>query len=115
MTQSPYALATLADVTAPDATDSPGAQFLQCIAETLENEPELDDHEIVDAAIPVYSHELFLTLTDLCAYHEDISDADGLSLIGCAQLALEQVGSRLVAALREQAEEEAEIDDEECE
>jgi hypothetical protein len=85
---SPYELARIAECGDPDSQDSPGAQFLLNVAgaieEAREGDFDLDDlaHEVADAAIPVYTHALWMTFVDLGAYDE--ADEDGAAAASLA-------------------------------
>ncbi len=102
---NPFELATLADVTAPDSGWSPGANFLTEVAEMVAENPDMEIHEIADRAVPVYTHTIFTTLVDLCAYDEDLEGFEFSNMTEEAAHCLYQVAYRLADALREQATE----------
>jgi hypothetical protein len=85
---SPYELARIAECASPDAPDSPGARFLVGIADAVEEaregDSDIDDlaHEVADAAVPVYTHRLWMTFVDLGAYDE--ADEDGAAVASLA-------------------------------
>jgi hypothetical protein len=116
-----YALAGMADALCPDAQDSPGAQFLEgvrdAVAEAIEYGQDSDDarHEIADGAVPIYTHERWLTFVDLGAYFEDLDELGGPSgdMTQDAAAALYLIASRLVAALYEAYADDDEGDDDE--
>lgn len=112
-----FALARMAGCGDPDNPDSPGARFLTSVADAASEHwyaygpdgAEDDDAvwEIADGAVPVYTHELWLTFVDLAAYREDDDSglmADALShgpaeLDKVAGIALYQIAERLVRAV----------------
>jgi hypothetical protein len=78
-----FRLALEADVGAPDAVDSPGAQWLNTIREAAvefyeynkeDGDEDVDDglHLVADGIIPVYTHEAWLVFTDLAVWAEDL-------------------------------------------
>ena len=80
-TLNPYELANMADCSNPDSQESPGARFLLSVQDDYRERVEdgyydEDDspHEIADGAVPVYTHNLWQTFTDLGAYNEDPSE-----------------------------------------
>ncbi|ACQ80766.1 hypothetical protein Bcav_2517 [Beutenbergia cavernae DSM 12333] len=112
---TPYALASLADVAIPDAVDSPGARWLVGVADAAaEDAYRLDHgehagdvaHEVADAAVPVYTADLWAVYVDLAAYREDVAElleptTDPERL---ARVALYAVAARLAALLLAGAE-----------
>jgi hypothetical protein len=132
-----YRLARLADCSDPDQHDgigfepepspqglaaanggSPGAQFLRSIEDSVSeriadndgavpNDYHDDAAEIADGAVPIYTHELWSTFTDLGAYNEDPSDlgADGTDMTKAASACLYIIADRLAVALFEEHEE----------
>ena len=83
--RSGYRLANDADVTGPDALDSPAAKFLSSVRDAVVEWWEYNEYRLTedpseaafmqtDACVSVYTHEFWLTFVDLCAYSEDISD-----------------------------------------
>ena len=113
---SAYALARLADCNDPDTLESDGAEFLKSIrddvVETFENDNWSADTYatawgIADGCLPVMTHEIAKTFTDLCAYNEDVSDmVPGVTgdnaIIKLMQVALCRIGERLAGALLEE-------------
>jgi hypothetical protein len=119
---SPFLLATLADCYSPDAADSPGAKFLTSVARDVAerfDDPDLSPeeqagiignlredgaHEIADGAVPIYTHDRWLTFVDLGAYNEDVTElgATADDLTGAAGVALYMIAERLVRALAEE-------------
>lgn len=107
-TYNAYELARMAECMSPDSLDSPGAQFLlriqddynEAVEEDYWNEDETP-HEIADNAVPVYTHQMWLTFVDLGAYQEDPSELgyenDDMDKAGSACLYL--IAQRLVYAL----------------
>lgn len=120
-------LARLADCYDPDAHDglgfepeferpegykaSPGAEFLRRIEEdVLERlaDGTLDEdgdaiHEIADSAVPIYTHDLWTTFTDLGAYNEDPSElgAESDDMTRAAGVCLYLIAERLARAIAE--------------
>ena len=109
-TYTPYQLARLADCLEPDSPESPGAKFLERVAddyrEAVEYGYDADEspHEIADNAVPVYTHARWETFTDLGAYQEDVTElgATGDDLTQCAAVALYMIAERLVRALADE-------------
>jgi hypothetical protein len=113
MTRTAYTawqLARLADCLDPDSTESPGAAFLDGVEADYWERREDDDydaddtpHEIADAAVPVYTHDLWATFVDLGAYQQDPSElgADVSDMTQCASVALYMIAARLVRALHD--------------
>lgn len=97
-TRTAYSLARDADCASPDNSTSVGADFLGKVADSVAElladaespslhelatedghyASDVDDdgsvHEIADAAVPIYTHTLWTTFTDLAAYQEDPSE-----------------------------------------
>ena len=80
-----HQLAYLAGTSSPDSHNSPGANYLDRLRDTIcdsyryaaERNDTFDSddlHQIVDGCIPVYTHELWATFTDLAAYEQDVRD-----------------------------------------
>lgn len=102
----------------PHAEPSPGAQFLHLVANDLEDAKERiasgEDrgdvvHELADADVPVYTHEMWKTFVDLTAYNEDISGYGGYfgdDLNKAAGVALFMIAERLLNALLDAEEED---------
>ena len=96
-TYNPYQLSSMADCYDPDSTTSPGARFLERIADAFREsytyDPDTtpdsfrDDgsaHEVADGAVPIYTHERWQVFADLGAYNEDptelgVEDASDLT------------------------------------
>ena len=97
-----YALADLADVTAPDSPTSPGAAWLATVAACADGLDPDTIGETADSLVPVYTHKRMRVLVDLAAYREDLSDA-GLTttddMVSMAGVALYLVAERLLSAL----------------
>lgn len=94
------------------ATPSAGAKFLRRVADTADEiadeieagtVDDLDDriHEEADAAVPIYTHEMWTTFVDLAAYTEDVSEfASGdEEMDRLAAVALYIIAERLLQAL----------------
>ena len=120
-TLNAYQLARLADCMDPDSHTSPGAQFLERVQddyrERVEDGSYDEDetpHEIADGAVPIYTHKLWETFTDLGAYQEDPSElgAESDDMTRAAGVCLYMIAERLVRALAEQDEDSEEEDDE---
>ncbi len=124
-----WQLARLADCSDPDQHDgigfsddqdtsnsdgSPGARFLRSVeSDVLEQMSdgywsEDSPHEIADSCVPVYTHDLWATFTDLGAYSEDLADItdDTSDMNQNASLALYMIAARLAEAIHEQHEDE---------
>lgn len=80
-----HQLAYHADSDSPDSPDSPGAQYLALVRDSIieayrynvehGNTFDSDDiHDIVDGCVPIYTHNLWQTFTDLGAYNADLDD-----------------------------------------
>lgn len=116
----------VADITGPDSETSEGARFVSLVrdalVEALEWKVENDDvdlaqaarivredsHELADAAVPVYTHNRWLTFADLAAWQVDVSeyasgDQDMTTLAG---IALYEVARQLVDELCQFVEEQ---------
>lgn len=105
-TLSAYELAGMAGCPSPDSLTSPGARFLDGIAaHVLESRDEGEDAAayIADAAVPVYTCDIWATFTDLAAWQEDLSELgdDGRDLTKSASLALYVIAERLASVLIE--------------
>lgn len=116
-----YRLANEAGCTDPDSEDSPGAQFLggirDSVLEAIEygGDPEEIPHEVADAAVPVYTYQRWRTFVDLGAWEED-EDLDELGgypddMTLAAGHCLYLIGSRLAAAILAELEDEDEDED----
>ena len=109
-TRTAWQLARLADCLDPDSPESPGAQFLARVESDYLERIEDDDydevdspHEIADNAVPVYTHDLWATFTDLGAYQEDVTELGeyGEDLTQAARIALYMIADRLVRSLHD--------------
>ena len=114
---SAYRLSLKAGVESPDAVDSHGAQFLEGVRDalvewvehnrgedidTLSEKAQDDAFEQVDACVPVYTHQLWQTFTDLAAYSDEASDElDGGTMTEQASYVLASIAERLFMALAE--------------
>src|SRR5690606_33109396 len=88
-----YQLASIADCAAPDMLNGPGARFLlrvqdsaRELVEGAEPGDDLTDaiHEHADAAVPIYTHEMWATFIDLAAYEEDVTEYGPIEDMGQA-------------------------------
>ena len=86
--ESANTLAGLADCALPDDSASPGATYLttvrDALAETVDSAHDIADpsdlaSHIADECVPVYTHAMWRTFVDLCAYNQDISGLCGPS------------------------------------
>lgn len=110
-TLNAFELARLADVASPDASDSPGAQWLEHVQlvarELVSANPGVDADDLADAisegadsAVPIYTHERFQVFVDLAAYTEDVTDFGPIEdMEQGAGIALYMVAERLIRAL----------------
>lgn len=110
-----FELARMADIASPDEFDSVGAQFLLSVRDSFieyiidnDGEPSEDmAHEVADLAVPIYTHERWLTFVDLAAYQEDVEELvtdDVRDMTQRAGVALYLIAERLVFALIEEME-----------
>ena len=114
-----YQLARIVDTAQPDALNSPGAKFLASVRDSLvewveyvrdtydvQSLPETaQDNAIdqVDANVPVYTHQLWQTFTDLAAYDDESADEyDGGTMTEKASYILARIAERLFVALAEE-------------
>lgn len=114
-----YRLARIAYLASPAALDSPGAQLLASVRDSLVEwvEHTRDDYSvetIVDrasteacaeskSAVPVYTHEIWRTYLDLRAYRdESADDFDGGTPSELATFTLGSIAERLFVALAEE-------------
>lgn len=116
-THTTYALARLADCHDPDTMTSPGARFLDRVESAfLDMETPDEDRfgEEADQLVPIYTHERWQVFVDLCAYEEDISEFGdyGDDLTRAAGVALYMIAERLLRALYEEAQDNADDDEE---
>ena len=109
----------VADTTGPDSETSEGARFLTLVRdamlESLEWKVDHDDvdlaqaarilrddsHELADGAVPVYTHNRWLTFADLAAWQIDVSEytGGGEDMTTLAGIALYEVARVLVDEL----------------
>lgn len=108
-TRNAYQLAHLADCSAPNGPDSPGAKMLMGIAEEVyDNVDELREASyvedylvgIVDGWPSIYTHEMWAQFVDLGAWEED--PPYGENMYDQANACLYQIGERLAYALWEE-------------
>jgi hypothetical protein len=107
-----YDLTDLADCADPDYGDSPGAQYLRAVRDSVlewwederdTSDPDEASHERVDSLVPIYNHERWTTFVDLAAYHEDLDDFGRPDdMTDAAGVALYLVGRRLFEALAQE-------------
>ena len=113
-----YQLANMATVPSPDALDSPGAEFLARVRdslvewaeynqdediEALTEKAQEDAFEQADATVPVYTHQIWQTFTDLAAYSDEASDEfDGGTMTERASYVLVSIAERLFVALADE-------------
>lgn len=116
-----YNLAHEAECMWPDHhTTSPGAKFLTGIRDAVIDQADdiVGDQwedipwEIADAAVPVYTHELWMTFVDLGAYREDpeeLGSSDDMDGKGrtCLYLIADRLARSMVGELRDAAEDDA--------
>ncbi len=72
-----YYMASIIDSASPSSLSSKGAELLDdlryYILEWLNNNDEpLDVNQVANEALPIYTHDIWETFVDLCAYNEDI-------------------------------------------
>ena len=102
-----WTLAGMAEVSSPDSLTSPGAEWLQRVALTVDDVRDYDDiddgiHEQADGLVPVYTHHRWQVFVDLAAYTEDVDELAGAfdhSMEGRAGIALYLIAERLLTAL----------------
>lgn len=117
---NPYQLSNLADCASPDSSESPGASFLIQIQDAVAYAAEQADgaledthdlaHEIADGAVPIYTHEMWQTFTDLAAWQEDVAGEFGPieDMEKGAQAALYMIAYRLAVTLFEELDTDGE-------
>ena len=127
---SAFRLSNEADISSAPVRESEGSKFLEIIRDAFiermefqrsdaidkarpwhENEDYvleiMDDdavdiiHEVVDGCVPIYTHQIWETFTDLCAWSEDLSELGGpeTDMNKNAMTALYMIGCRLGDAL----------------
>ena len=115
---SAYRLANMVTVSSPDALNSPGAQFLASVRdslvewveynrdeaiEALSEKAQDDAFDQVDATVPAYTHQLWQTFTDLAAYDDEASgEFDGGTMTEQVSYALARIAERLFVTLAEE-------------
>jgi hypothetical protein len=96
-----YELAQRVGCLNPDSKTSPGAEFLELVAnyvEDIENEDHIS--ELADSLVPVYTHHMWLTFVDLGAYNEDVTEFGPIEdLTKAAMVALYMIAHRLLSIL----------------
>ena len=103
----PYVLARMADCASPDSEDSPGAHFLEMVADSVVEAVEYgDDRDDIpwaaaDQCVPIYTYDVWRTFVDLGAWQEDPTElgADGSDMEQAAKVCLFAIGERLAAAV----------------
>lgn len=132
-----WRLSHAAECGSPDSLTSPGAVFLgrvrdalleavewkltdesaETLTEALSSVDSDGTHELVDGAVPVYTHERWSAFVDLQAYSEDTDELTGgenVEMTDRAGIALYVIGERLATVLRGDLERAAdELDDDE--
>ena len=104
-----YVLARMADCAAPDSEDSPGAHFLEMVADSVVEAVEYDDDrddipsQAADECVPIYTYDVWRTFVDLAAWQEDPTElgADGSDMEQAAKVCLYIIGERLAWAILE--------------
>ena len=110
---SAYFLAGMADCASPNTPESAGAVFLTRVAhdtlaaldyvDAVTDERETEDipSEVADAAVPIYTHNVWATFTDLAAWQEDPTELMGgeFDMEQAAKVSLYMIAERLVWAL----------------
>jgi len=110
--RSAFNLAGDAECASPDTSDSPGADFLKGVRDSVLDQWEsVDDihepnyagtvHEIADAAVPIYTHNMWSAFVDLAAYQEDPTElgVNGSDMGQAAGVCLYMIAERLAYAL----------------
>jgi hypothetical protein len=111
-----YTLANMAEVAGPDSPTSPGAEWLQQVADDYDEAvaysggPGLDADEIserADANVPVYTNHRWKVFTDLAAWTvEDEIGGDG-DMTDQAGRILYQIAERLMWAIEREDHEDS--------
>lgn len=104
---NPYVLARMADCASPDREDSPGAHYLEMVADSVVEAVEYgDDRDDIpwaaaDQCVPVYTYNVWRTFVDLGAWQEDPTElgCDGSDMEQAAKVCLYAIGERLAAAV----------------
>jgi hypothetical protein len=110
-----WQLARMAGVSDPDSETSPGAEWLRAVGTAwtevveygIENYAEDVVFEVADAAVPVYTHEIWKVFVDLAAYEVEVETDMALEsdMTKRAQVALYEVARTLLTALLIEQEE----------
>jgi hypothetical protein len=124
-TVASWRLARTADCSCPEGAEREGAAFLDSVFSdflyTAQNDLDVsggDDandvrraleafewHETADGAVPIWTHQKWVTFVQIGAYDEDVSDlVDSRKVTGddCANAALYIIADRLLRALSEE-------------
>ena len=112
-----YALARMADCSTPDGPESPGAVWLENVAddaldawEERGEDNDIDDaaHQTADDAVPIYTHQTWSVFVDLGAYNEDPTElgGDGADMTQTAKVCLYMIAERLTREMWELAEDQ---------
>lgn len=124
-TYNVFELARMAEVSGPDSTESPGAEWLESVALDArslieDNEGASLDHlldqtgEYADQAVPIYTHNRFQVLVDLAAYDEELGDfGTPGDMVEAAGWSLYMVAERLIRAIVEAEVESSDEDEDE--
>jgi len=108
-----YILAGMAECSTPDNHESPGAEFLRVVIDSLaervawnsahDEAEDLTDivNETADGLVPIYTYEMWKTFLDLGAYDQDITELVDASadMDQEARLALYVIAERLCRAV----------------
>src|SRR5690606_2396909 len=76
------------------------------LVEDAKPDEDLTDaiHERADAAVPIYTHDMWATFVDLAAYEEVVTEYGPIEDMGqAAQVALYMIAERLLSTLVEEA------------
>jgi hypothetical protein len=99
-----YYMASIAEISDPSSLSSPGAEMLETVRSYLLESLEYDAEkpvpisELADSVLPVYTHDIWETFVDLCAYNEDVEDLGG-DMTERAKYALYSIAHRLLHTL----------------
>tara|TARA_E500000331_G_scaffold352740_1_gene401961 strand:+ start:560 stop:1039 length:480 start_codon:yes stop_codon:yes gene_type:complete len=122
---SAFRLSNEVGISSAPPRESLGSRFLETIRDTfieqfdfernaaldLEDDDLVNDllfehqhdiiHNVVDGCVPIYTHQIWETFTDLCAWSEDLSELGGpeTDMNKNAMTALYMIGCRLGDAL----------------
>lgn len=98
-------LAGMADVVSPDSATSPGGEWLDLVARSMDDLAGYDDieegiTEIADGCVPIYTHNRWQVYVDLGAYTEDVTEFGPIEdMEQAAGIALYLIAERLLTAL----------------